>query len=149
MSRGTTWTRVRNFLVPAVAAASMAFAQLANAAGVVINMPAPSKKTPVAVEGAPKSASAANAAPAERVDPPKPDVGQVALSRYVNARTQPYDTYDFGMPYYRYNYNYGYYGYPWFWGFPSIGCFGNQFFGFVGCPSPCTNVVMKTSVLHH
>jgi len=65
--------------------------------------------------------------------PDRPDVGDIALDRFTNARTGTRDTYQVGGSRY-YNYNYSY-SYPWFWGgFPFIGfgCFGNKFVGCVG-----------------
>jgi hypothetical protein len=60
------------------------------------------------------------------------DVGDIALSRYANARTYPQDTYYYGDRYAGIRQ----YGYPyniwWGWGFPVFGGCGNKFTGFVG-----------------
>lgn len=93
---------------------------------VVINMPPP-KPTPV------QSSAPSNTAPAMM----QPDVGDVALQRYAKARTGTYDTYEYG-PRYAGIRSYGY-PYPLFWGWPSIGCFGNTFVGFVGCSRSCSH----------
>jgi hypothetical protein len=119
-------------MAPGLAVAGvLAFTQAVDAGGVVINMPSPPKKAPATADTA--TTVQAGSAPIGVLHQPQPDVGDLALSRYAGARTEPYDLYDSGMPYYRnYNYNYGYpWGWGWGWGFPFIGI------GFVGCSTHC------------
>lgn len=130
-----------------IACGFLAAAGVINGAGVVINMPPPKKPVAKAQTVAvPATASALSSVPA-MIAQPQPDVGDVALSRYAAARIGPSDVYDTG-PRYAGIRSYSY-GFPWVWGSPFDGCFGNQFFGFVGCPRPCTNVVIRSHVLHH
>jgi len=125
----------------------MAAASAANAGGVVINMPPPKKPVAKVVAApVPATTSAPSGVPV-LVTAAQPDVGDVALARYAAARTGPYDVYDTGARYAGIR-SYSY-GFPWIWGVPFDGCFGNQFFGFVGCPRPCTNVVIRSSMLRH
>lgn len=127
---------MRGNRILAALALSAAFPAAAMAGGVKLDMPAPRKAVPRPDAVVSTSAAATTVADASVATP---DVGDVALHRYANARRGTYDNYDssFGIP--RYGYPYGYntgywggWGLGWGWGW-----WGSSIIISNGCHSSC------------